>query len=98
MIEAIKKTIYAGLGATITTKEKVESILSELVKNGKLSANEAAEMAEKIANDSKKEFADTKENIVRAIDELIEKGKFVSQSEFDALKKRVETLEKSKKE
>ena len=30
MIDALKKTLYAGIGATVVTAEKIESALQEL--------------------------------------------------------------------
>ena len=37
MLDILKKTILAGIGATVTTKERVESVLEDLVEKGKIS-------------------------------------------------------------
>jgi len=49
MIDTIKKTLLAGVGAAVVTKDKVEAALEDFVKQGKVSSGEARAMAEKIA-------------------------------------------------
>ena len=49
MIDLIKKTLLAGVGAAIVTKEKAEHALQDYVKQGKVSAADARAMAERIA-------------------------------------------------
>ena len=56
MIDVIKKTLLAGVGAAVITKEKVEAALGEFVQQGKVSSAEARQMAEKIAADGRREF------------------------------------------
>ena len=56
MIETFKKTLLAGLGAAVITKEKVREGLEDFVKQGRISAAEARELAEKIAEEGRHEF------------------------------------------
>jgi polyhydroxyalkanoate synthesis regulator phasin len=56
MIETFKKTVLAGLGAAIITKDKVQEGLDDFVKQGKVTAADAGAMAEKIAAEGRKEF------------------------------------------
>jgi polyhydroxyalkanoate synthesis regulator phasin len=56
MIDTIKKTLLAGVGAAVITTEKAEAAFADLVKQGKMSSAEARATAEKIAADGKKEF------------------------------------------
>jgi len=56
MIDTFKKTLLAGLGAAVITKEKVQGSLEDYVKRGRLSAAEAREMAEKVAEEGRREF------------------------------------------
>ena len=56
MIDIIKKTLLAGIGAAVITKEKAESALEEFVQQGKVSSQEARAMAEKIAAEGRREF------------------------------------------
>jgi polyhydroxyalkanoate synthesis regulator phasin len=56
MIDTFKKTLLAGLGAAVITKGKVQESLEDFVKQGRISAAEAREMAEKIAEEGRREF------------------------------------------
>jgi polyhydroxyalkanoate synthesis regulator phasin len=56
MIDAIKKTLLAGVGAAVITKDKIEAALSDFVKQGKVSSTEARAMADKIAEQGRREF------------------------------------------
>jgi polyhydroxyalkanoate synthesis regulator phasin len=94
MIEALKKTIYAGLGATVITKEKVEATLNDLVKTGKINAGEAAEMADKIVRESREEFTQAKEQMSGAFDTWFSQNKWASRKEFQELEARIDKLEK----
>ena len=93
MLEALRKTIYAGIGASVVTAEKIEASLSELVAKGKLSADEAKEMAQKIADEGKEEFEASRESMTQAFKEFLEKSPVVTQTKFGELEKRVASLE-----
>jgi polyhydroxyalkanoate synthesis regulator phasin len=56
MIDLIKKSLMAGIGAAVVTKEIVEEALEDFVRQGKVSAADAAIMAEKIAEQGRREF------------------------------------------
>ncbi len=47
MIDLMKKTLLAGIGATIITKEKVSEALQDYIRQGKVSAGDARIMAER---------------------------------------------------
>jgi polyhydroxyalkanoate synthesis regulator phasin len=56
MLDLIKKTLLAGIGAAVITKDKLESALEDMVRQGKVNAADAKIMAEKIAEQGRKEF------------------------------------------
>ena len=56
MIETFKKTLLAGLGAAVVTREKIQEGLEDFVKQGKITAAEARDMGEKIAENGRREF------------------------------------------
>jgi polyhydroxyalkanoate synthesis regulator phasin len=56
MIETFKKTLLAGLGVAVVTKDKLQEGLEDFVKQGKITAADAGAMAEKIAAEGRKEF------------------------------------------
>ena len=65
MIDLIKKTLLAGVGATIITKEKVEEALQDYIRQGKVSAGD--ELAAKL-----KELAEKADFTQRARIEALE--------------------------
>lgn len=98
MIDLIKKTVLAGIGATIVTKEKVEVAMQDFVKRGKVSAEEAKEFASKVAEDGRAEWDKTSKDLGEQIHNLIAKADYARKSELDALRERVEALEKKQAE
>lgn len=95
MIETLKKTFFAGLGATVVTAEKIEKSLQDWVEKGKISAEEAKAAAEKISEESKKEYEEAQSSLKSLFEELLEKAPVVSKKEFEKLARRVEELEKA---
>jgi polyhydroxyalkanoate synthesis regulator phasin len=93
MIEALKKTILAGLGAAVVTKDKVLDGLDDFVKQGKISASEARAMADKIAAEGRREFDEASAKIGDKIRDVISysDGKYLQR--IQALEARVDALE-----
>ncbi len=95
MIDSIKKTMLAGIGAAIITKDKVESALSEFVDQGKVTAADAKSMAEKVAEDGRKEFDQVSDQMNGKIKEMLSKLNADTRDEITALEARVTALEKA---
>lgn len=93
MIEAIKKTLLAGVGAAVITKDKVEVLLKDLVDKGKVTADEASDLASKIAGEGRKEFENTSKELTERVKALVEKADYARRSEVKALEERVNRLE-----
>jgi polyhydroxyalkanoate synthesis regulator phasin len=94
MIDVIKKTLLAGVGAAVVTKEKVETALGDLVKQGKINATEARAVAEKIAADGKKEFEALSGELGEKVKEAFTGLHRRTQERLDALEARVAALER----
>jgi polyhydroxyalkanoate synthesis regulator phasin len=98
MIETLKKTILAGLGAAVVTKDKVQEGLEDLVKQGKISAADAAAMAEKIAEEGRKEFDKASAKLGDKVREVVSSysdGKNLAR--IEALEARIAALEHAHK-
>lgn len=93
MIDTIKKTLLAGVGAAVITKEKVEASLSDLVKQGKVSAADARAMAEKIAQEGRVEYEVLSKQLGERIRELLARDTEKLQARLAALEARVAELE-----
>ena len=98
MIDALKRTLYAGIGATVITAEKIEAALQELVERGRLSAEDARATARKISEESKKEFEEAQSSLKSLFEELLEKSPVVRKKDLEPLCARLDALEKHIKE
>ena len=96
MIDFFKKSLYAGIGATITTKEAVERSLQDLVDKGKLSAEEARSAADKVVEESKKEYETSRKELMTYFNDMLGRANVATKPELEALEKRVAELEKAK--
>ncbi len=93
MIELVKKTMLAGVGIAVVTKDKVQESLNELVEQGKLTREEAAEMSDKIVQESKERTEKTKAETGQLFNEILQKANLVTKDQYDALAARVTELE-----
>ncbi|MCX6954044.1 MAG: hypothetical protein NTV51_17990 [Verrucomicrobia bacterium] len=94
MIDTLKKTLLAGVGAAVISKEKVESALAELVQQGRVTSAEARQMAEKIAEQGRREFESLSHELSEKLAEKISGGERRTQARIDALEARVAALER----
>jgi polyhydroxyalkanoate synthesis regulator phasin len=93
MLDSIKKAVLAGIGAAVVTKDKVQSSLDELVRQGKLSAEDARTTAERIATDGRREFDDASGKVQKKLHDLLNHSDRKSQARIDALEARLRDLE-----
>jgi polyhydroxyalkanoate synthesis regulator phasin len=93
MIDLIKKTLLAGVGAVIITKDKVEAVLDDFVKQGKVSATEAREMADKIADQGRREFDSLSHDLNERLRDRFTSTTAKLQQRIDTLEARVTALE-----
>ena len=93
MIDLIKKTMLAGLGATVVTKDKIEGALHDYVEKGRLSATDAKNLADRIVADGRQEFEQTKRDLGERLNELLKKSNFATREELTTLEKRLAALE-----
>ena len=93
MLDTLKKTFYAGIGATVISAEKLNSVIGELVEKGKISANEAKDLASKIADEGRKEFETDTDRFGKLIDDWMKKAHFARQKDVEDLQERVKKLE-----
>jgi len=97
MIEMLKKTLLAGVGAAVLTKEKIEDALDDFVAQGRISAKDARALADRIARRGRKEFVSASSRTGVRLKEIIAKADRQSQTRIDQLLARIEKLEKQAK-
>jgi polyhydroxyalkanoate synthesis regulator phasin len=93
MIELVKKSMLAGVGLAVVTKDKVLESLDELVERGKLTREEAAEMSDKIVSEGKAETEKARVEASKLFNEMLHRANVVTKEQYDALAARVTELE-----
>jgi polyhydroxyalkanoate synthesis regulator phasin len=93
MIEALKKAMLASLGAAVITKEKAEDALSDWVRQGKVSADEAKEMVARLTEQGKVEFDTAAHDVQRSLKDLLEQAGIGQKSKLEAIEKRLLAVE-----
>ncbi len=88
-----KKLFYTGVGLTVSTKEKVEKKVNELVDNNKITAEEG----KKIVEDFVKDFDGKKDQLEKDMKTFIQKTaetmKFVKKKDLDKIHERLDEIE-----
>ena len=101
MIDTIKKTLLAGLGATVITAERVEKAMGDLIEKGKLNAEEAKEVANKVVEQGKEEWENSRQEMAETIDNFLKEANVATCDALSELSQRIDDLEarlSSKKE
>lgn len=93
MIDLVKKAMFAGVGAAVVTKEKVESSLQELVEKGKMSSEEAKDLTKKIIEAGEKETEQARSEASKLFTDMLNRAQVATQDQIEALEKRVTDLE-----
>jgi polyhydroxyalkanoate synthesis regulator phasin len=93
MFDLIKKTLLAGVGAAVVTTEKVQDALDDYVRQGKLKAEDARIIAEKIAERGRREFDELSGQASAKASELFNRHDSAVTARLAALEARVAALE-----
>lgn len=94
MNQLVEKLLLATVGAVALSKEKIDKIVKELVKRGEMSHQDGeavvAEFMEKLEK-GKKDFS---ANLTKTIHSVVKDLGIPTRKEFEALRKKVESLKK----
>lgn len=97
MIDMIEKTVLAGIGALALSQKKAEELVEEMKSKLNISEEEGRSLLENLkaaVEENRKKL----EDIAREeVEKNLSRIGVVSQSDFDALKKKVASLEKKLK-
>ncbi len=96
MLEFLKKTIWIGAGLAAMTAEKIEETVKEIVKRGDITEKEGRELIADLIEKSKKAKKDLGERVDSVVQETLQRLKIPTRKEVEALKARIEELEKAR--
>jgi polyhydroxyalkanoate synthesis regulator phasin len=94
VLEMIRNSLLASLGAAVVTKEKVEEATRRWVDEGKISRDEAERLAKDLVESGRHQWEDIQEKISETVRKGLDNFDIGSKKEFQDLKERVENLEK----
>lgn len=94
MFETIKKSLLAGLGAAVVTKEKIENITRKLAEEGKITTEEAEKLSKDLIESGSKQWEDMQDRISATVKKALEGLDLCTKQDFAALAGRVDALEK----
>ena len=94
MLDLIKKSIYLGMGAATVTKEKIESLVDELIEKGQLKKEEKPGVVKDLMDKIEKEERELTDKIKSEIQKSIEELGLATKKDIDELNKKLKNLEK----
>ena len=95
MIDLIKKTMMAGIGLALKTRDEAEDLVKDLVKRGNMSEQEG----KKFLDDLLKRYDEARDKLEERVEanvkKFLKKADIVTGDELKALKKEIRELKKA---
>ena len=95
MFDLIKKTMLTGIGLALKTKDEVENLAEDLIKQGKLSETEGRKFLEELRDKYEDSQKKLEKRVEKTVKELLKKANLVTSDELNALKKEIRELKKA---
>jgi len=93
MIEIVKKSMLAGIGIASLTKDKVEEIAKDLVKQGGITEQEGRKFVEEMLGYADKTRNDMEKIVESSIEKVINRLDLVRRKDFDEVKKSLDEIQ-----
>jgi polyhydroxyalkanoate synthesis repressor PhaR len=94
IMEFVKRSVLAGMGAIAITKEKAEEIANELVKSSKISREQGKDLVKSLMEKAEEEKEALDGKIESAIQRVVKRMDIPTKEEFRELNQRIENLSK----
>lgn len=94
MLEKIEKGLLAGLGAVLLTKGKVEEVVRQLVKEAKLSDEDALRLTDKLVETGERQWKEMDKAVTAFLRKSLDKMDVGRRKDVEQMKARLENLEK----
>ena len=93
MIDVVKRTLFAGLGAAVVTKEVLDHALREWVEKGKITPEEAGVFSDRLVGTGKARWEETRDMFAARLEEGMAAANLATRARIEALEARVALLE-----
>lgn len=94
MIEVLKKAMYTGVGMALLTRDKLEELGQEMVKQADLGEEQGKKFIDDMMTQSEKAREEFTSKVNSLVGESLKSMNMVTRAEVDALKARIDELEK----
>lgn len=91
--EQLRDLFYTGVGFAAIAKEKVDDMVEDLRKQGKISKGDGERIVKDFVADTKTAREKFEKDVKSALTEVLEKAAYATKKELDNLKNRIEELE-----
>ena len=95
MFDYIRKMTLAGAGLAILTTEKIQEVMSDLVKKGAMTEKEARETVEEYVEKSKQVKKELENKMEQWVIRFLNRMNIPTRKEIDEIKERLSRLEKT---
>lgn len=98
MLEISRKLLLAGIGAAVLTKERIEGIVRELIKQGEISKEEGIKLVKEVLQKGEEIQKTLEAKIEVGINKAMERLNVPTRKEIQELRKKLEKLIKKVEE
>jgi polyhydroxyalkanoate synthesis regulator phasin len=93
MLELIKTTVLAGLGAGVITKDKADEAVSELVKQGKLTTEDAKRLVGRLLESGSQQWEEVQVGLGDAVRKALDSAHVARAGDVAVIARRLEEAE-----
>lgn len=94
MIDLVKKSMLTGLGIASITKDKIEEIAKDLIKQGDMSEQEGRKFVEEMMSYAETTKKDIEKYIDNAVKKTIDRLDIVRKSDLDELRASIDEMKR----
>ncbi|MBN1932801.1 MAG: hypothetical protein JW786_14445 [Desulfobacterales bacterium] len=95
MFDLIKKSMLAGIGLALKTKDEVEEFAKELIKKEKMSEKEGKKFFDDLLNRYEETRTKLEEKLEKTIKDVLKKANVVTADELKELKNEIKELKET---
>ena len=93
MLDTMKKALYAGLGAAVLTKDKLEEMGREIVRQANLSEQEGRQFLDELNATADQAKSDLEARIEKAVENALARMNLATHNQVEGLTQRMSALE-----
>jgi polyhydroxyalkanoate synthesis regulator phasin len=95
VVDLIKKTMMAGIGLALKTRDEVEEMVKDLVKKGSMNEKEGKKFLDELLSRYDEAKVKMEERVEKMVRDFLKKADVVTGDELKALKKEIRELKKA---